>query len=133
MSYSYNFFPGAIEDSDCPWCANNDNPLIKGDDAVSYNWDKKTNTYKLDIPTYKEYEGLTAAQIACFYGFGNDEAFIAAYRTHIDKTLKKGTEQQKQVLKKYLGVVNSNKKRTPNQLEKKASAGGTTFYGPKNP
>lgn len=132
VDYSYNFFPGSIYKTDCPWCAHEDISLIKGEDNVDYTYDNKEHRYKLDIPSYKDKaDDLTAEKIACFANFGNDSLFIKAFRRHIDTTLKIGTPLQKKILHKYLLLADKNKTVITQQLEIKTKAGGTTFYGPK--
>ena len=132
VDYVYNFFPGSIYKSDCPWCAHEDIPLINGDDNVAYKWDNKQHIYKLSIPSYNDKpENLTAQKIACFGNFGNDTLFVKAFHYQIDETLKSGSPQQKKILKKYLTLLKRDKKVITMELEKKTEAGGTSFYGPK--
>jgi hypothetical protein len=132
VRYFYNFFPGAIKDGDCPWCSNEDIPLIKGDDGVNYSWDNKRMIYKPDISAnLNEVENLTEKKIACFGAFGNDTLFVDAFRGQINEILKTGTKQQKKILNTYLNLVKKNKTATTGEMEVKNHAGGTTFYGPK--
>jgi hypothetical protein len=132
VDYSYEFFPGGIYKTDCPWCTHEDISLIKGEDKVDYIYNNKEHKYKLDIESYKnKADDLTADKIACFADFGNDSLFVKAFRRHIDTTLKIGTPLQKKILRKYLLLVNKNKTVTTQQLEVKTRAGSTTFYGPK--
>jgi hypothetical protein len=132
VDYVYNFFPGSIYKSDCPWCAHEDIPLIKGDNNVFYEWDNKQHIYKLTIPPYNNSaEDLTAQKIACFGNFGNDTLFVSAFRDQIDQTLKTGNPRQKKILKKYLALVKRDNKAIAMEQEKKTVAGGTSFYGPK--
>ncbi len=132
VNYSYNFFPGSIYKSDCPWCAHDDIPLINGEDNVDYVFDKKQHLYKLDIPSYNNKpEDLTRQKIACFGAFGNDSLFVNAFRKQIDEKLETGTPLQKKILHQYLASLNKNKTATTQQLEIKKQIGGTVFYGPK--
>ena len=130
VDYTYNFFPGAVKEGDCPWCANEEIPLVKGDDNVYYQWDNKQHKYKLDIPKYKSgSDDLTEKKIACFGDFGNDTLFVDAFRDQINETLKTGTAQQKKILKKYLALVKRDKIAKTGNLIKTTEAGGTSFYG----
>jgi hypothetical protein len=132
VDYVYNFFPGAVNKGDCSWCANEDIPLVKGDDNVPYIWDNKLHIYKLSIPSYNDRpENLTERKIACFGAFGNDTLFVDAFRNQIDETLKTGTPQQKKILKKYLTLVKRDKKAKTEELIKTTEAGGTSFYRSK--
>jgi len=133
VGYNYNFFPGAINQGDCSWCASEDVSLIKGEDYVWYNWNMKEKKYKLEIPKYKNnIEDLTASKIACFGAFGNDSLFVAAFGDQINETIKTGTKQQKRILKEYLSILKEEKTAITQKLEKKSQAGGTSFYGPAN-
>ncbi|TWI95958.1 hypothetical protein JN11_04233 [Mucilaginibacter frigoritolerans] len=110
VDYTYNFFPGSIYKSDCPWCAHEDLPLINGEENMDYVYNNKEHKYKLDIPKYEnKADDLTAEKIACFADFGNDSLFVKAFRRHIDTTLKIGTPLQKKILRKYLSLVDKNK------------------------
>lgn len=132
VDYIYNFFPGGIYKTDCPWCAHEDLPLINGNDNVDYVYNDKEHKYKLDIPDYKNSTtDLTAQKIACFADFGNDSLFVKAFKRHIDTVLKIGTPVQKKVLRKYLSLVSKSKTVKTEELEEKTQAGGTSFYGPK--
>lgn len=132
VDYTYNFFPGSIYKADCSWCAHDDISLIKGEDNVYYSYNAKEHKYKLDITNYENtaYD-LTGEKIACFGNFGNDSLFVKAFRRHIDTTLKIGTSQQKNILRRYLSLVDKNKTARTEELEVKTKAGGTIFYGPK--
>ena len=132
VDYSYEFFPGSIYKTDCPWCAHEEISLIKGEDNVDYVYNNKEHKYKLDIARYKNNaDDLTADKIGCFANFGNDSLFVKAFRRHIDTTLKIGTPLQKKILRKYLLLVDKNKTVITQQLEIKTKAGGTTFLWPK--
>lgn len=132
VNYNYNFFPGAVEEGDCSWCANEDISLVKGEDNVIYDWDSKLHQYKLNIPDYKkDTDDLTAQKIACFGDFGNDTLFVSAFHSQIEKTLKTGTLQQKKILKKYLALVKRDKTARTGKLIKTAETGGTSFYKEK--
>lgn len=130
--YKFNFFPGAVKDGDCPLCANEDMPLVKGGHNVFYEWDDEGKKYKLSSPAYPDPGDLTAQKIACFGNFGNDTLFVKAFQWEISQTLKKGTLQQKKILRQYLALVKNNKQAVTQELEEKGHAGQTTFYGPKN-
>ncbi|SDF22311.1 hypothetical protein SAMN05216464_114130 [Mucilaginibacter pineti] len=98
VNYVYDFFYTPKDQS--AMSESSDISLIKGDANVWYAWDTKTSTYKLTIPSYKKnIEDLTAEKIACFGDFKNDSLFVYAFRGQIDQTLKKGTSQQKKILK----------------------------------
>jgi hypothetical protein len=132
VDYSYNFFPGSIFKTDCPWCAHDDIQLIKGEDNVDYVYNSKKHKYMLDLATYKNSAtDLTASKITCFANFGNDSLFVKAFKRHIDTVLKIGTPQQKKILRKYLFLVNKNKRAVTHELEVTTKAGGTVFYGVK--
>jgi hypothetical protein len=132
VTYSYNFYPGTIYKTDCPWCSHDDIPLIKGEDVVDYVYKNKEHRYYLDIPAYKnKIDDLTGEKIACFSDFGDDSLFVKAFRRQIDTTIKIGTPQQKKILRKYLLLVDKYKTVKTQELEVKTKAGGTTFYGPK--
>jgi hypothetical protein len=132
VTYSYNFYPGSIYKSDCPWCSHDDIPLIHGEETVSYVYSGKHHKYDLEIEKYNNSAlNLTAAKIACFADFGDDSLFVKAYKRQIDTTIKIGTSLQKKILLKYLSLVNKNKTARTGELEVKSQAGGTTFYGPK--
>ncbi|RYZ97284.1 MAG: hypothetical protein EOP47_22050 [Sphingobacteriaceae bacterium] len=133
VTYNYTFFPGSIYSTDCPWCMHDEIPLISGNDNVSYIWDEKTHTYKLDIPAYKnDINDLTSDKISCFGDFGNDSLFVSAYKKQIDEKLKKGTPQQQKILNEYLRRMQTDNNKINKPLEQKSKAGGTTFYGPSN-
>ncbi|HVW98007.1 MAG TPA: hypothetical protein VHA56_18700 [Mucilaginibacter sp.] len=133
VNYSYNFFPGSIYPTDFSWDSHEEIPLISGQDAISYIYDKKAHQYKLDIPKYKSgATDLTAEKIDCFGDFGNDSLFVKAFRRHIDMVLKIGTPIQKKLLNKYLKLAEKNKTVHTEILELKKHAGGTSFYGPSN-
>ena len=53
VNYSYNFFPGSIYKTDCPWCAHEDITLIKGEDNVDYIYNTKEHQYNLKLPGIK--------------------------------------------------------------------------------
>ena len=132
VEYSYNFFPGSIYKSDCPWCSHEEIPLVNGEDDVDYVYDEKAHQYKLDIPPYKNTAvDLTAEKIACFSDFGNDSLFVKAFRRQIDTVIKIGSPVQRKILRKYLLLVTKNKTVRTEELEEKSRAGGTSFYGPK--
>jgi len=132
VDYNYSFFPGAIKKSDCPWCANEGIPLIRGDNNVDYQWNEKHHSYELDIPSYQnQVDDLTADKISCFGAFGNDTLFVRAFRAQINEVLKEGTGQQKKILRNYLALVNKSKAARTEELEITTKAGGTTFYGTK--
>jgi len=132
VDYTYNFFPGSIFKTDCSWCAHDDIPLINGEDNVEYIYNSREHKYKLDVATYKNSAtDLTASKIACFADFGNDSLFVRAFKRHIDTVLKIGTPQQKKILRKYLLLVNKDKKAITHELEVTTKTGGTTFYGVK--
>ena len=130
--YSYNFFPGAVKDGDCPWCSNEDIPLVSGDDNIFYEWDATLKKYKLSKPVDDGSDNLTAQKIACFGDFGNDKLFVKAFRKAIDEKLKEGTPEQKKLLKQYLALVAKNGKAITEELEEKGNTGHTKYYGPKN-
>lgn len=108
VNYVYDFFytpqyKNAVSKS-------TDISLIKGDAGAWYEWDAKTHTYKLDIPSYrKEVEDLKADKIACFGDFGNDRLFVKAFRGQIDEVLKTGTNEQKKILKEICAKVKARK------------------------
>lgn len=132
VTYSYNFFPGSINENDCSWCAHEDISLIKGEDNVDYVYNDKAHEYKLDISGYKNTAlDLTAEKINCFADFGNDSLFIKAFRRQIDTTLLIGSPTQKKILRKYLALADKNSTVMTDKLEVKTRAGNTTFYGPK--
>jgi hypothetical protein len=103
VSYTYNF-DGAYGTKGQDYIN-----LIKGKGSVTYKWNDKSKKYLLDIPTYKEYDGLTAEQIACFGNFADDPLFIRAFRQQINDKLKNGTAQQKKVLTRYLAKAKKEK------------------------
>jgi len=130
--YTYDFFPGAVNKKDCPWCANKDVSIIKGEDNVSYDWNPEHHSYELNIPKYKNNaDDLTASKIACFGDFGNDTLFVRAFKGQIDEILKEGTAQQKMILKRYLALVKKDKTARTDELEVTTQTEGTTFYGIK--
>lgn len=132
VEYHYNFFPGAVKDGDCSWCANEDISLVKGDNSVDYKWNNKKLVYELDIPSWRnEVDDLTADKVRCFGAFGNDTLFVHAFKGQIDEVLKTGSPQQKRLLKKYLSMVKQDGKAITEELEETTEAGGTKFYGVK--
>jgi hypothetical protein len=132
VDYNYNFFPGAVKDGDCSWCANTDISLIKGDNSVDYKWNNKKLIYELDIPSYQnQVDDLTAEKIACFGAFGNDTLFVHAFKGQINEVLKTGRPEQKKLLKKYLAMVKQDGKAITEEIEETTEAGGTKFYGVK--
>ncbi|SEP42947.1 hypothetical protein [Mucilaginibacter sp. OK283] len=131
LNYVYSFFPGAVKDGDCAWCANPDIPLVKGDAGVGYIWDNKQHIYKLEILSWQNTpDDLNAKKIACFGDFGNDTLFVDAFHDQLTLIAKEGTPQQKAILKKYLALVKKNKVATTQKLKVTTQIGGTTFYGP---
>ena len=132
VSYIYNFFPGAVREGDCPWCSNEDIPLVSGDNNIFYEWDDKRKKYKLSPLADNDPDNLTAQKIACFGDFGNDKLFVKAFRKEIDEKMKEGTPEQKKLLKQYLALVEKNGKALTEELEEKSSTGQTKFYGPKH-
>lgn len=102
VNYNYNFFhtgDGAKDES-------GDVSLIKNEATVSYQWDVKSNTYKLG-PGYAplEVDDLNETQIKCFGAFGNDTLFVRAFKNQLNQVLKTGTPKQKQVLREYFGQL----------------------------
>lgn len=130
--YNYNFFPGAVKEGDCPWCSNENIPLVSGDNNIFYEWDDMKKKYKLARQVDNNPDNLTAQKIACFGDFGNDKLFVKAFRQEIDEKLKAGTPEQKKLLKQYLALVAKNGKAVTEELEEKTSTGQTKFYGPKH-
>jgi len=134
VDYTYNFFPGAIDKSDCSWCVNTDISLIKGEDRIYYEWDAKRMIYKPDEPLDKDNKShvndLNAKKIACFGDFGNDSLFVEAFGMQIKEVLKNGTKQQKKILTDYLVKVKKDKTVITEKIEKKSETGSTSFYGP---
>lgn len=134
VEYDFNFFPGAVYSDDVPWSVHQNISFVKGESkGVSYNWDTLTNTYQPYIYAFDTLEGLTKDKIACFGAFGNDTLFVKAFRYEIGQTLKKGSDEQKIQLQKYLDLVKSKKKAVSPKggLEEKTQQGGTKFYGTK--
>ncbi|QEC79270.1 hypothetical protein [Mucilaginibacter ginsenosidivorax] len=131
VNYKYKFFPGAVNEGDCPWCANSDISLIEGEGGVNYIWDNKRRLYKPDISLQQnDPEELTAKKIACFGDFGNDTLFVDAFHDQLTHIAKEGTPRQKAILKKYLALVKKDKVATTQKLKITTQIGGTTFYGP---
>lgn len=110
VSYNYSFFPGMMEKSDCPLCASDSIPYIKGEGGVIYSYNQKEHKYTLNIPAYANgAEDLTDDKISCFADMGNDSLFIAAFRRQIDTTLKIGALKQRLILRQYLSLVDRNR------------------------
>lgn len=110
VNYTYNFFPGIINEEADSLNVNEDIHLVKGEGGVAYKWDSRRLIYRLNIESFQDKpEDLTAEKIACFGAFGNDSLFIKAFRREIDQTLATGTPLQKQILRKYLRLVKKGK------------------------
>jgi hypothetical protein len=131
VTYTYNFFPGAVDKKDCSWCAHEDVSLIAGEENMSYVYNDKKHTYALDKDYRNSALDLTPEKIACFGDFGNDSLFVKAYKRQIDTTIKIGSPIQKKLLKKYLAMVDKDKSARTEEIELKSKAGNTGFYGPK--
>ena len=129
--YDYNFFPGAVYDTDAPWDAHIDISFVKGEQGVSYQWDSLPHSYKLHF--YSQKDDLTDQKIACFGAFGNDSLFAIAFDYELKETLEKGTEKQKKLLAKYfeLAKTSSTVPSPTGGLEEKGQVGGLKFYGAK--
>ncbi len=131
VNYKYRFFPGAVNEGDCSWCANPNISLIEGNGGVNYVWDKKQKVYKPDIsPQGSDPENLTAKKIACFGNFEDDTLFADAFHDQLTRVTKEGTRQQKAILKKYLAMVKKDKAAITEKLKITTQTGRTTFYGP---
>jgi hypothetical protein len=132
VNYIYEFYPGSIYPTDCPWCSHDDIPLIKGDEFVWYDYNPKAHIYKLNIPREPyAFNELNADKIACFGDFGDDSLFVKAYGKQLDTLLKTGNLKQKEIVRKYFSLVGKEKTVTTQKLEVKTKAGRTTFYGPQ--
>jgi len=131
VTYDYNFFPGAVYDTDAPWDGHTDISFVKGEQGVSYQWGSVTYSYKPHF--YKQKDGLTEQKLACFGAFGNDSLFVIAFDYEIKQTLEKGTDVQQKLLTKYLELVkkHSTASSPTGKHEEKGQVGGTKFYGTK--
>ncbi len=129
--YEYNFFPGAVYNSDAPWDSHIDIPFVKDEKGISYRWDSSTKSYR---PNYYKGNGeLNDTKIACFGAFGNDSLFVSAFDYEIRQTLEKGTKNQKELLKQYLesSKINKTVPSPTGEIEQRGQTGGLKFYGTK--
>lgn len=131
VTFDYNFFPGAVYESDVSWEGHEEISFVKGDYGLSYRWDTTTFTYRPHF--YNSPDDLTEEKISCFGAFGNDTLFVRAFDYEIEQTLEKGTAEQKKLLQKYLDIVKSDQKAVAptGEMEEKAKIGGLRFYGTK--
>lgn len=131
VTYDYNFFPGAVYESDVPWEGHEEISFVKGDNGISYRWDTTTFTYRPQ--TYNSPEDLTEEKISCFGAFDNDTLFVKAFDYEIKQTLEKGTSEQKKLLQKYLDIVKIEQHAVSptGEMEDKGQVGKLKFYGTK--
>ena len=116
VHYSYNFFPGSIDDNDSSWDSHEDVSLVKGDNFINYYWDKKSNTY---LPEKQDWvDGLSIEKIKCFEEFGNDSLFVKAFKNEINNNLQNGTNDQKYYLKKYMNIVEKGNNKVSESKDK---------------
>jgi hypothetical protein len=119
VNFDYNFFTSGTD------------PLIKGENYVSYKWDVKSRIYKLEIyPYQKQLEDLNDQKIACLYNF-NDTLFVSAFKNQIAALLKNGTTPQKKAMHKYLTQVEKDRKLAKIEMVEKTNTNGSIFMGPK--
>jgi hypothetical protein len=132
--FRYNFFPGAVLDSDVVWIGHPELPFVQGDQTVYYRWDSTNYYYVQKYPPVGDTRiGLTDAQVACFGNFGNDSLFVSAFNFDIHRRLENGTHEEKILLSKYLKLVRLNGRAYDSNgpFEQKTKLNGTGFYGPK--
>lgn len=109
VDYVYNFSYTPKLRREAP--ENEDDSIIKGEDYVTYIWDAKSLSYKLNIPHFKKGpEDLTAEKIACF-GIFNNTLFVKAFRSEINDILKTGTTRQKIALKEISDNANEDNRK----------------------
>ncbi len=131
VTYKYNFFPGAVYDTDVSWDGHEELSFVKDKKSVVYTYNNRTYSYQpqfIDKPNE-----LNDKKIACFGAFGNDTLFIDAYSYELKNTLISGSKEEKSLLNRYLELVRENKKAVApsGELEEKGSAGDLKFYGIK--
>ncbi len=128
VSYRYNFFPGAVYESDLLWNGHEDISFVKGENGINYQWDTVSNTYRPQV--YDRQEALTEEKISCFGAFGNDTLFVRAFDYEIHQTLETGTLEQKTLLQKYLELVKKEHKAVApaGEMEEKVKIGDLKFY-----
>ncbi|MDP4227912.1 MAG: hypothetical protein Q8910_16230 [Bacteroidota bacterium] len=132
VSYKFNFFPGAVNDSDVSWDSHPELSFVKGEEGLSYIWDSINHIYQPQFCKYDK-KCLNDNKVKCFGDFGNDSLFISAYGYELEQKLNKGTDLEKKLISDYINQVKqSGKSISPNgELEEKAKIGGTKFYGLK--
>ena len=132
VEYNYNFFPGAVSDTNLTWDGHEDISFVKGEAGLMYQWDTASLSYRPLL--YKSPEDLNESKIACFGAFGNDSLFVNAFDYEIKQTLHEGSAGQKKMLAKYLELVRTEGKFIvpEGNLEKKTEIGKLKFYGTKD-
>lgn len=131
VTYTYNFFPGSVMESDRIFNAHEDIPFVKGEEAITYEWNAALRTFK---PLFSgDVSKLNDPKLFCFGSFGEDSLFLDAYRNEVQEQLDHGNDTAKTLLREFIERVHKYGT-APDQsgpVEKTNTVGGTDFYAPK--
>lgn len=130
VRYKFRYYPGPIFEKDVSWTSHPEINIIQGTEGVGYIWNQEAKKYEPEFSSKDDVEIIKKRLIA-FDEFGNDTIIVEAFKEEFELELRKGSTQQKEIIEKYIKLVEQDRKASvpSGELEQVGETeGGMKFY-----